>query len=237
MSGPAKFEMHRPQPVPGVDVEVGEVWRWRFGSQRLPQPVSEAIGVDERAESVAQPRIGSGLGLLKEEVHLDGAVAEADERVRRLPRHLVEAAEPAAEALGDRVTRSPQLLQSARLRDDHEVDVGALVGVAPSQRALQQQRAHPRIALSPRTPASTIASCLRVPITLALEPPPQSLRAGARSSTSIRSAAPRRKRQSSALVNERLGQLQLRIFKDAGSHLRHRVEQAARLQRLAVLRL
>ena len=34
-----------------------------------------------------------------------------------------------------------------------------------------------------------------------------------------------------------LGQLQLRIFKDAGSHLRHRVEQAARLQRLAVLRL
>ncbi len=34
-----------------------------------------------------------------------------------------------------------------------------------------------------------------------------------------------------------LGQLQLRILKDAGSHLRHRVEQAARLQRLAVLRL
>ena len=34
-----------------------------------------------------------------------------------------------------------------------------------------------------------------------------------------------------------LGQLQLRIVKDAGSHLRHRVEQAARLQRLAVLRL
>ena len=34
-----------------------------------------------------------------------------------------------------------------------------------------------------------------------------------------------------------LGLLQLRIFKDAGSHLSHRVEQAARLQRLAVLRL
>jgi hypothetical protein len=34
-----------------------------------------------------------------------------------------------------------------------------------------------------------------------------------------------------------LGQLQLRILKDARSHLSHRVEQAARLQRLAVLRL
>jgi hypothetical protein len=62
-------------------------------------------------------------------------------------------------------------------------------------------------------------------------------------------AAARRKRQSSALAHEHrsaglvgadqrpLGQLQLRILKDAGSHLRHRVEQAARLQRLAVLRL
>src|SRR3954452_18096617 len=46
--------------------------------------------------------------------------------------------------------------------------------------------------------------------------------------------APRRKRQSRR-PGERasLGQLQLRILKDAGSHLRHRVEQAARLQRLA----
>ena len=64
---------------------------------------------------------------------------------------------------------------------------------------------------------------------------------------------PGRSVHSNALANERrsasdrcnaflrarrpLGQLQLRIFKDAGSHLRHRVEQAARLQRLAVLRL
>jgi hypothetical protein len=47
------------------------------------------------------------------------------------------------------MTRCPQLLQPAGLGHDHEVDIRVFVGVASSQRALQQQRAHPPIALRP----------------------------------------------------------------------------------------
>lgn len=50
-----------------MDIEIGEVRRWRVGRQRPSQPVSEAVGIDERAEPIAQPRIGRGLGLLEAE--------------------------------------------------------------------------------------------------------------------------------------------------------------------------
>ena len=92
------------------------------------------------------------LALLEEEIDLDGAVAEPDERVRRLPGDLVEPPEPAAQALRDRDPVGPQRLELPRLRDDDEVDVGVRVGLAAGERSLEQERPHPRVALGPADP-------------------------------------------------------------------------------------
>src|SRR5215207_3268109 len=69
--------------------------------------------------------------------------------MRDLPGYFVEPAEPAAEAVRDRTPLSPQLRQPTRLGHDDEIDVRALVGFSPRQRALEQQRANPVIALGP----------------------------------------------------------------------------------------
>ena len=149
MPGPPQLEPRRPQPVPGVGVEVRKIGRRRLVLERDPQAVGEPVRIDERAEAVAQPRVDRRLALLEEEVHLHRPVAEPDERVRRLPRDLVEPAQPAPEALGDRNTVRPQLLETARPRDDEEVDVGALVCIASRQRSLEQQRPDALVGFGP----------------------------------------------------------------------------------------
>ena len=132
-----------------VNVEVREIRRSGLGRQCVPQPIGKAVWVEERAEPVAEPRVGRGALLLEEEVDLDRAVAEPDEGVRSLPRHFVEPAEPPAEPSRDRAPFCPQLLQPARLSHHDEVDVGTLIRLTAGERPLQQQRADAWIALGP----------------------------------------------------------------------------------------
>ena len=126
-----------------------QVWRGRVDGQFIPEAVGEALWIDKSAEPVAEPGIHSRPRLLEEEVDLHGAVAEADEGVRRLPRHLVKAAQPAAAEPG----RLGELWAARRSiaagLGDQQVDVGALVSLAASKRTLRHQRPHPLIPLGP----------------------------------------------------------------------------------------
>lgn len=78
---------------------------------------------------------------------LQRSVIEADERVRLLPGDLVKAAQPAAQGRRDRVPLAPKRPKLAAPGDDHEVDVGALIGLVagsePFNSSARTRSSHP----------------------------------------------------------------------------------------------